>query len=112
MPAVNILVVKENLLIQPSIVNALSTGQLEGFTHQASLIILDENADCTQLKDVVFNYLSQQDAISFGVSTAPVNGIIIRIHGHKAEQLFTLLKSLSQILMASLADIKSNVHIL
>ena len=86
----NKLVVKENLLIQPSIVNALSTGQLEGFTHQASLIILDENADCTQLKNLAFNYLSKKNAISFGVSTAPVNGIIIRIHGHKAEQLFTL----------------------
>ena len=81
------------------------------FTHQASLIILDENADCTQLKDVVFNYLSQQDSISFGVSTAPVNGIIIRIHGNKAEQLFILLKSLSQILIAASSYTKSPVAI-
>lgn len=99
------------VITRHSYIDPSSIGQLEGFTHQASLIILDEHADCMQLKNLAFDYLSQQDAISFGVSVAPVNGIITRMHGNKAEQLFKLIKSLSQVLMASSGYIKRAVPI-
>jgi len=92
----NKLVVKENLLIEPATVAPSAIGQLEGFTHQASLIILNENIPVTALKDMAFDLLSQQAGISFGVSAAPVKGIIIRIHGNKAEQLFKLLAMVAE----------------
>ena len=37
----NKLIIKENLLIQPGQINVNAIGQLEGYTHQASLIYLD-----------------------------------------------------------------------
>jgi urease accessory protein len=103
------IVVKENLLIQPLVVNPFSIGQLEGYTHQASLIILNYKMNCTELKDLVHNYLFQQQDISFGVSNAPVSGVVIRILGYKAEQLFHLLQSLVKLLPAKIKPAKNNL---
>ncbi|MFP5042318.1 urease accessory protein UreD [Parasediminibacterium sp. JCM 36343] len=88
------LVIKENLLMQPALIDVNAIGQLEGFTHQASLIFLDENADCIPLSDGIYEYLSQQKGIAFGVTAAPINGLIIRILGYKAEQLYDCLKAI------------------
>jgi urease accessory protein len=96
----NKIVVKENLLIQPAVVNPFSIGQLEGYTHQASLIILDEKINCVELKEMLHDHLSLQEGISFGVSNAPVNGVIIRILGYKGEQLFHLQQSLINLMCA------------
>lgn len=94
------IVVNENLLIQPLVVNPFSIGQLEGYTHQASLILLNEKIDCAELKDSIADHLSLQEGISFGVSNAPENGIIVRILGYKAEQLFKLLQSIAKLASA------------
>ena len=47
------LVVRENLLIEPSNINMGAIGQLEGFTHQASMIYLHEQADPPQLLSLI-----------------------------------------------------------
>ena len=36
------LVIKENLLIKPSVIDVNAIGQMEGYTHQATLICLDD----------------------------------------------------------------------
>jgi len=92
------LVIKENLLIQPLLIDPFSVGQLEGFTHQASLVVLLANAANDKLKTMVYEYLCGENDISFGISAAPVNGIIVRILGHKGEKLFQLLRFLSALL--------------
>jgi urease accessory protein len=102
----NKLVIKENLLLQPSAINPFSIGQLEGYTHQGSIIFLDEDANCNALNDIAFQYLDQQENISFGISAAPVNGIIIRILGYRAEQLSGLLQSVKNILTAEKGSLK------
>jgi len=88
----NKLVIKENLLIQPAIINVNVIGQLQGFTHQASLIYLNESADINKLAAMIIELLSSQKEISVGVTEAPVNGLIVRLLGQKAEQLFDCLK--------------------
>jgi urease accessory protein len=95
------LVVKENLLIRPAEVHPLSMGQLEGYTHQASLIFINERADTTILKETILEYLQAESTISFGVSALPVKGLIIRLLGYKAEQLFTILKNIGCYCQAS-----------
>jgi urease accessory protein len=94
----NKLVIKENLLIQPYIVDPNGMGQLEGYTHQASFIYMDEKADCNNAADMIHDYLSSKAEIVFGVTTAPVNGLIIRILGYKAEQLHNCLKEIQGML--------------
>ena len=86
------LVIKENLLIQPATININAIGQLQGYTHQASLIYLDENALIKKLIPDLTALLSTQKDISFGITTTPVNGLMVRMLGQKAEQLFDCLK--------------------
>ena len=92
------LIVKENVLMKPAEVNPGSIGQLEGYTHQASLLFIDHNIDTSEKRQSVNEFLKHEDKIEFGISALPVNGLIIRILGFKSEQLFDLLKNLSSIL--------------
>ena len=87
--------------MQPLLVNPNSMGQLAGFTHQASLIIINQTIDATEFTDTVHEYLQQQTEIDFGVSTTQTNAIIVRILGNKAEQLFTCLKHIAALVQTS-----------
>ncbi|MEO5564178.1 MAG: urease accessory protein UreD [Chitinophagaceae bacterium] len=91
----NKLIIKENLLIQPSLVDPKKMGQLEGFTHQASLICIKGSAVVNECLDEVYDFLSQQTDILFGVTTTAGDGMMIRILGHGAEQLHQHLASVS-----------------
>jgi urease accessory protein len=91
----NKLILKENIVIQPSLCNPTQMGQLEGFTHQASLLIINETLDVDGFTTAVNDYLQQQTEIDFGISTIAAHGIIVRILGFKAEQLFDDLKHIA-----------------
>lgn len=98
----NKLIIKENLLIQPSKINPKAIGQLEGYTHQASLIYLDDNAMIKLLKEKINLFLLTQNEIIFGITDTPKKGILVRILGQKAEQLYNCLKSIAEILSATI----------
>lgn len=91
------LVIKENLLMQPSIADIQAMGQLEGFTHQATMLCVKE-MDVEQRMNVVYDYLSAQEGIEFGISKAPCKGFVLRILGYKGEQLHALLKAVSEMI--------------
>lgn len=94
----NKLIIKENLLIEPATINLAAIGQLEGFTHQASLIYLHATADEKIISELVNAFLLNQTEIIFGITSAPANGLIVRILGYKAEQLHDCLKMIATIL--------------
>jgi len=91
------LMVKENLLIRPAEMKPLSIGQLENYTHQASLIFINEKAMISTLAEELNQFLVLQSNISFGVSSLHINGLIVRLLGYKAEQLFDLLKHIGAV---------------
>lgn len=93
----NRLVVKENLLMQPALFDVKTIGQLEGFTHQASMICLGDYEALEELMNAVYNTLQLQTNIEFGVSKTECKGFIVRILGYKAEQLHNCLKSVAGI---------------
>ncbi len=95
------LIIKENLLIQPSTINVNTIGQMEGYTHQASLIFLNMQAPIKMINELITEQLMQTKDIAFGVTAAPVNGIIVRILGQKAEQLFDCLKKIAAVLQVN-----------
>lgn len=107
------LAVKENLLLRPSVMKLSGLGQMEGFTHQATVLFLHERINISSLTDAVYEHLSAVDEISFGVSALPVNGCVIRLLGHKAELLFALVKQLSTLVqsMQKTNAIKKEVHV-
>ena len=90
------LVVKENLLLRPNEMKLDAIGQLEGFTHQATLLYLNGQDKMDNLADALADEMASTGKISFGISSLPVNGIIVRVLGYKAEQLFSLLQQISQ----------------
>ena len=92
------LIIKENLLMQPLLCSLNTIGQLQGFTHQASLIYLNEKVEIKPIIIQITAILSGKKEINFGISAAPVNGLIIRILGQKAEQLFDCLKKIASFL--------------
>jgi urease accessory protein len=92
------LVVKENLLIKPAAMNLTAIGQLEGFTHQASLLYLNEKAPVNELSKTIIAYLAEQPGVLFGVSATPVNGLVVRLLGQRGEQLHNYLKMISQLI--------------
>ena len=94
----NKLVIKENLLMQPSLINVHAIGQLEGYTHQASMIFLQETADIKNIQKELLEFLSTEKNIESGITAAPVNGLIIRLLGNGAEQLYDCMKRISTIL--------------
>ena len=88
----NKLVIKENLLLQPSATDVSLIGQLEGYTHQASLLYLNETVSVNALVAELHRLLLTQKNICFGVSALPVAGLVVRMLGYQAEQLHNLHK--------------------
>ncbi len=89
------LVVRENLVLLPQQMNLSVIGQLEGFTHQASMLCWNEMVDKEALTKVIVERMNVEEGITFGVSALPLNGLLLRVLGNKAEQLFKLLQELS-----------------
>jgi urease accessory protein len=91
------LILKENLLMQPSRVDPKSIGQLEGFTHQASFIYFPaDNLDSESI-DQIYSWLTNQNDIEFGISQAAGGGMVVRMLGYGAELLYHNLLTLAKM---------------
>ena len=97
----NKLTIKENLLMQPAEIDVTAIGQLEGYTHQASLIYLQPHVDVKELRRELLELLDQEKDIDYGISIAPVNGLVIRLLGNGAEHLYDLLKNFYLVITRS-----------
>jgi urease accessory protein len=95
------LVVKENLLLLPHLHDLSVLGQLEGYSHQASLIFIHAEKD-NDILSVVAAYLDQQEKIMYGCTRLQVPGVFVRLLGSSAEQLHGLLQSTVQIISRQL----------
>ncbi len=92
------LLVKENLLMMPALINVHAMGQLEGYTHQASFIYLQEGVDMVHVQSQLLEVLAMEKNMEAGISSLPSNGIIVRLLGNGAEQLYNCLLRLNAIL--------------
>lgn len=95
------LIVRENLLIQPSVLDMHAVGILEGFTHQASLICVNEKLAVKKIMEIIRNEFTDNE-IEFGITELPLNGILIRMLGNKAEKLFEMNKRFAALIESSL----------
>ena len=92
------LVVKENLLIRPATAQLHMLGQWEGYTHQASLIYWNEKVVMASLMADLGDLLKAWPGLSLGVSSLPVNGLLIRLLGNSAERLFDLFQRVASFI--------------
>jgi urease accessory protein len=94
------LIIKENLLIKPTHIDVNAIGQLENYTHQASLIALGQSINVKDFKESINAYLVGQTHITYGVTETPKNGILVRILGYKGEQLHNALSKITDIIQS------------
>ncbi|MCU7549630.1 urease accessory protein UreD [Chitinophagaceae bacterium LB-8] len=92
------LIVKENLFLQPAVMNVGVIGQMEGYTHQASFIFINEKVNTKDLYNEISGLLSREQDVCFGVSLLPVNGLTVRLLGYKGEQLHNCLEQIAQLI--------------
>ena len=104
------LVIKENLLAEPAKTPLSSIGQWEGYSHQASLFIVDDCQDLGILKELLLTFLQQQKCIEFGISELHIKGLIIRLLGYKGEQLYTCLQQIADLVMIKMEQ-KTEPHV-
>lgn len=93
------LVIKENLFMAPASIVVDAIGQLERYTHQASLLCIDSNAIVEKITASIIDKLQPQQNIAFGVSATPINGVIVRLLGNGAEQLYDCLQMITRELV-------------
>lgn len=86
------LVIREMQLIQPAIANFDGIGMLEGYTHQASLVIIKP---APFEKDVIHSILRTEHNVQSGVTAISPVATIVRILGHGSEQLFDCLQKIA-----------------
>lgn len=93
------LMIRENVLIQPDLIAPLEMGLLEGYTHQASLLYWNDLEDLTATSNLLYELFGSLPDVCFGVSTTPGYGLIVRILGSKAEQLYKYLHEIQQVIL-------------
>jgi urease accessory protein len=93
----NKLVLRENINLQPSVMDLSAMGQLEGYTHQASLLSMGGRMD-GGMRSEIQDYLLGQTGILSGLSDGPADSLVVRLLGNGAEQLQDCLKTAAGIL--------------
>jgi len=105
------LVLRENICLQPLVSDVQAIGQLEGFTHQASLLLMGRAPEggavapggetgqgdgeaLTVMSEEIRAWLSVQEGVLSGVSAGPAGSLVIRLLGNKAEQLYGCLQTI------------------
>jgi urease accessory protein len=84
----------ENLYLRPSMLPVAALGQLEGYTHQASLLLVGFPAD-PSLRAAIGDCCQ---SMVHGISTGPANSLIIRLLGNKAEPLYECFQAIESLL--------------
>ncbi len=86
--------IKENVLIEPALFAASTFGQMQTFTHQASLFLISLDIDTVLLRLRFHSLLQIYSGIEAGITTV-TNGIHIKMLGNHANVLHDLLITMS-----------------
>jgi urease accessory protein len=87
------LILKDNVLLQPQLADVATLGQMEGFTHQGTLMHIHTGAkNIDEIVESTFNYLESLEDISFGVSQPFESCMVVRILGTGGEQIYNAFR--------------------
>lgn len=106
------LILKDNLLLQPARLNVQSPGQMEGFTHQATLIYADTREEAPPVADRLLELLATEPGMAYGVTQTAGPAIVLRMLAHGAEQLFDCMRRMEALLWNETAmPIKATIEL-
>ena len=87
------LALKDNIIIQPDVIDLSSIGQMEGFTHQATLYYINrKDPGVNHAVDLLNDLLSSEDDLQYGVSKPLNNGLVARVLAHGGEQILNAFR--------------------
>lgn len=91
----------ENVSLQPAVLPVNTLGQLAGFTHQASLLYIQEGRRTPEDIPVqIAAFLASRQSIAYGITEGPANSVVVRMLGHAAEELYDHLRTIQNIIDA------------
>lgn len=90
----DLLIVNDKLLFEPDKIDIGSMGQLEGYTHQATLFYYEKELDVNKTYNYLLESVKDQEEMEYGMSTTLLNAVVIRIVGNSGEQLYNILKKI------------------
>lgn len=91
------LILKDNVLLQPLLADIETLGQMEGYTHQATLIHINTGKqDMEFLIEDTYADLETEENIVFGVSQPFANCMMVRVLGNGGEQLYNAFRHIQK----------------
>lgn len=86
------LIFKDRLYLDPKELDLKQMGQFEGFTHQATIFIYDQNLEEEHLFELLEKAVEGDEAVEYAMTTTVGGGILVRIVGDGGEQLYKIAK--------------------
>ena len=87
----------------PSKMNLTALSQMEGFSHQGSLVYINLQKTSAEIKQIA-QQLQQQEtdkSLLLGISQLNEGGLIVRVLGYRAEQIQKLFEKIGEQLKAA-----------
>lgn len=94
------LILRENIFLRPSSMHLAGIGQMEGFTHQASLLVIGKDWTEGVVQDLIREYTAGQKDILVGFSAGPAGSLVLRLLGNQAGQLHQILQEIAKRLFS------------
>jgi urease accessory protein len=86
---------KDNIVIVPAEIELGGIGQMEGFTHQATLYYINlKSEDCAHAASLVNEILGAEDDLEYGVSKTLNRGLVARVLAYGGEQILDAFRKL------------------
>ena len=92
----------DNVCLEPQNLPVHALGQMEGYTHQASLLFIKaKNRIDKDIYEHIGAFLDGCEDILYGITRGPADSLVIRILGNAAEKLHDHLRTIQTIIYAS-----------
>jgi urease accessory protein len=96
------LILKDNVLLMPSLMPLDSMGLLEGYTHQGSFVFINTcGISLGEITDHLQNQMESMKDVEAGISLIQTGGFVIRILGNGGEQLFNFFQKVQAFIWDS-----------
>lgn len=94
------LIFKDNLQLDPVKFPLSGMGFLEGYTHQGTLLFIDDKTPICQEDIAAFRAVfDEQEDLEYGLSQLSCGGLMLRVLGRYAEQLYACFKQIEHYVL-------------
>jgi len=93
------LILKDNILLEPALVDVQGIGQAEGYSHQATLVHVNtRSGDVAAAKELAESVLDAEDGLACGISQPLPFLLVVRALANGGEQLYDAFRKIEALL--------------